>query len=150
MNQDFDTPPKKCDFSPGKATPSHDFKNFLVWPALMILFSCQRGHVVELFTYFQRSHMPCSFDRSSATILFFKYPEKGHLSWISNFHALKENEPLFRVAWVILVFDTCHYFFHISSHSGSKLCWKSAVSKTNYVQNLKSYENNIAIYSDCK
>ena len=54
----------------------------------MILFPCQRGHVVELFTYFQRSHMPSSLDGSSAPILCFKNPEKSHLSWISHVYPL--------------------------------------------------------------
>ena len=58
--------------------------------------------------------------------------------------SFKENESHFRVASVILVSDTYHYFFHISSCFGSKLCWKFAVFKTIYVQILKSYENVIA------
>ena len=61
---------------------------------------------------------------------------------------LKAKELDFRLVWMILMSDTTHYFFHISTTFGSKLLWKVATFEVIYFYRLKSYGIIIVIYSN--
>ena len=79
---------RSCNIFSAQAAARGASKKFLECPIIMIIFPCQKGAVVDVFTYFQTSHTTNSLSESSAPILFLKNPKNSHLSLISDLHAL--------------------------------------------------------------